>query len=63
MARLAPTEAARAAVAASVPMRRFGSPQDVADACLWLGSPAAAYVSGSIVLADGGWTQRGAPIG
>ena len=62
MARLAPTEAARAAVAASVPMRRFGSPQDVADVCLWLGSPAAAYVSGSIVLADGGWTQRGAPI-
>ena len=60
--RLAPTEAMRAAITASVPMRRFGSPQDVADACLWLGS-AAAYVSGTIIFADGGWAQRGAPIG
>jgi NAD(P)-dependent dehydrogenase (short-subunit alcohol dehydrogenase family) len=63
MARLAPTEAARADVAALVPLRRFGSPQDVADACLWLGSPAAAYVSGAIVAADGGWSLRGAPLG
>jgi NAD(P)-dependent dehydrogenase (short-subunit alcohol dehydrogenase family) len=63
MARLAPTEAMRAAITASVPMRRFGSPRDVADACLYLGSPAAGYVSGSIVFADGGWAQRGAPIG
>ena len=63
MARLAPTEAMRAAITASVPMRRFGTPQDVADACLWLGSEAAAYVSGTIVFADGGWAQRGAPIG
>jgi NAD(P)-dependent dehydrogenase (short-subunit alcohol dehydrogenase family) len=63
MARLAPTEATRAAVTASVPMRRFGTPQDVADACLWLGSPAAAYVSGTIVAADGGWSLRGAPLG
>jgi NAD(P)-dependent dehydrogenase (short-subunit alcohol dehydrogenase family) len=46
----------------SVPMRRFGSPQDVADACLYLGSPAAAYVSGTIVAADGGWSLRG-PLG
>lgn len=63
MARLAPTEAMREAVTAAVPMRRFGTPGDVADACLWLGSDAAAYVTGTIVFADGGWTQRGAPIG
>lgn len=63
MARLAPTEAMRAAIARSVPLQRFGLPQDVANACLWLGSDAAAYVSGAIVFADGGWTQRGAPIG
>ena len=63
MARLAPTEAMRAAIARSVPLQRFGLPQDVADACLWLGSDAAAYVSGAIVFADGGWMQRGAPIG
>ena len=63
MARLAPTEAMRAAITAAVPMRRFGSPQDVAGACLWLGSAAASYVSGTIIFADGGWAQRGAPIG
>jgi NAD(P)-dependent dehydrogenase (short-subunit alcohol dehydrogenase family) len=63
MARLAPTEAMRTAIARSVPMRRFGTPEDVADACLYLGSSAAGYVSGTIVFADGGWAQRGAPIG
>ena len=63
MARLAPTEAMRAAITAAVPMQRFGTPQDVADACLYLGSDAAGYVSGTIVFADGGWAQRGAPIG
>jgi NAD(P)-dependent dehydrogenase (short-subunit alcohol dehydrogenase family) len=63
MARLAPTEAMRAAITASVPMKRFGTPQDVADACLYLGSDAAAYVNGTIIFADGGWVQRGAPIG
>lgn len=63
MARLAPTEAARAAVAASVPMKRLGVPGDVADACLWLGSDAAGYVNGAIVAADGGWSLRGAPLG
>ncbi len=63
MARLAPTEAMREAITRSVPMQRFGTPEDVADACLWLGSDAAAYVTGTIVFADGGWAQRGAPIG
>jgi NAD(P)-dependent dehydrogenase (short-subunit alcohol dehydrogenase family) len=46
-----------------VPVQRFGTPQDVAAACLYLGSDAASYVSGSIIFADGGWAQRGAPIG
>jgi NAD(P)-dependent dehydrogenase (short-subunit alcohol dehydrogenase family) len=63
MARLAPTEAMRAAITRGVPLRRFGSPQDVAEACLWLGSESAAYVSGTIVFADGGWAQRAAQIG
>jgi NAD(P)-dependent dehydrogenase (short-subunit alcohol dehydrogenase family) len=62
MARLAPSEAARAQVAASVPMRRLGTPEDVAAACLWLGSEAAAYVNGVILPADGGWILRGAPL-
>lgn len=63
MARLAPTEAMRAAIAGAVPLQRFGRPGDIADACLWLGSDAASYVNGAIVFVDGGWAQRGAPIG
>ena len=63
MARLAPTPEARARVARSVPMGRLGTPDDVAAACLWLGSDAAAYVNGVIVAADGGWMVRGAQLG
>lgn len=63
MARLAPDAAARDRVAASVPLGRFGEPDDVAAACLYLGSTAASYVSGAILPADGGWSLRGAPLG
>lgn len=63
MARLAPGEAARATVAAGVPLRRLGTPRNVADTCLWLASPAAAYVTGAIVPTDGGWSNAGARMG
>jgi NAD(P)-dependent dehydrogenase (short-subunit alcohol dehydrogenase family) len=46
--------AARARVAASVPLGRLGTPRDVADACLFLASPLAAYVSGASILVHGG---------
>ena len=52
-----------AAMTRAVPMKRLGTLQDVADACLYLGSRAAAYVSGTIIAADGGWSLRGAPLG
>ncbi len=63
MDRLAPTPEARAKVIASVPLRRFGDPGDVAAACLFLGSEAARYVNGAILPADGGWILSGAPLG
>ena len=62
MARLAPSPEQQAAVARAVPMGRTGTPEDVAGACLWLGSEAAAYVNGVIVAADGGWSLTGARI-
>jgi NAD(P)-dependent dehydrogenase (short-subunit alcohol dehydrogenase family) len=43
-----------AAVAATVPLRRMATPDDVADACLFLASPRAAYVSGAALLLHGG---------
>ena len=42
------------AVASTVPLGRMGSPRDVAEACLWLASDAAAWVSGANLVVDGG---------
>ena len=43
-----------AEVAATVPLGRFGTPEDVAGLCLFLASPLAAYVSGANLVAHGG---------
>jgi len=43
-----------AAVAATVPLRRLGTPDDVAGICLFLASSLAAYVSGAAIEAHGG---------
>lgn len=43
-----------AAVAATVPLGRMGTPGDVGDACLFLASPLAGYVSGANLLMHGG---------
>jgi len=47
-------DAAQARVAATVPLGRLGEPRDVADACLFLASPLASYVSGASLLLHGG---------
>jgi NAD(P)-dependent dehydrogenase (short-subunit alcohol dehydrogenase family) len=46
--------AAVAAVIATVPLRRLATPDDVAQACLFLASPGAAYVSGTCLAVHGG---------
>jgi NAD(P)-dependent dehydrogenase (short-subunit alcohol dehydrogenase family) len=43
-----------ARVAATVPLGRMGEPRDVGDACLFLASPLASYVSGASILVHGG---------
>jgi NAD(P)-dependent dehydrogenase (short-subunit alcohol dehydrogenase family) len=58
--RLAPTEALRAIVTESVPLKRFGTARDIANACLWLASPMASYVTGAVIPVDGGWALGGA---
>jgi NAD(P)-dependent dehydrogenase (short-subunit alcohol dehydrogenase family) len=47
-------EAALAAVAATVPLGRMATPDDIADAVLLLASPLAGYVTGASLLVDGG---------
>lgn len=41
-------------VALSVPMRRPGEPKEIADAVLWLLSPEASYITGSVLRVAGG---------
>ena len=43
-----------ASVGATVPLGRLGEPKDVGNACLYLSSPLADYVSGSNLLIHGG---------
>jgi len=62
MKRLAPTEGVRKAVMKSVPLQRMGSTDDIANACLFLASDFASYISGAIIPVDGGWAQGGAAL-
>jgi len=47
-------EEVRAASVATMPMGRFGEPEEFGRVAAFLCSPAAAYVNGSVVLLDGG---------
>lgn len=62
MQRLAPTPQARKLTADSVPLGRFGSKSDIAQACLWLASPGAGYVTGAVIPVDGGWSLAGVSV-
>jgi NAD(P)-dependent dehydrogenase (short-subunit alcohol dehydrogenase family) len=41
-----------------IPMGKLGSVEDVADAVVYLASPASGMVTGSSIVVDGGWTAR-----
>jgi len=41
---------------ASIPLRRLGTPADMAGAALFLASPLAAYITGQTIVVDGGLT-------
>lgn len=53
-AALWPTDTARARVLSSVPAGRFTTPQEVAESAVFLLSDRAAYVTGEVLVTDGG---------
>ncbi len=54
------TQTIRASMAANQPLRREGTPEDVAEAAVYLGSDRSRYVTGIVMPIDGGSTA-GAP--
>lgn len=48
-------EALQSVIDAKIPIGRLGAPDEMAQAVLFLISPMASYVTGSTLLADGGW--------
>ncbi len=46
------------ATLSKVPMGRVGESQEIANLALFLASDASSYMTGSVVIADGGWTAK-----
>lgn len=51
-------EARRQVVLSRVPLGRFGTPEEVAYAMLFLASDESSFVTGSELVIDGGWTAK-----
>lgn len=47
-------EAKRQEAVAQIPLGRMGKPEDIAKACLFLASPDADYITGQVIVVDGG---------
>ncbi|MBS7270342.1 MAG: SDR family oxidoreductase [Candidatus Freyarchaeota archaeon] len=39
-----------------IPVRRYGTPEDIAEAAAYLASPGAGYITGQVIVVDGGLT-------
>jgi NAD(P)-dependent dehydrogenase (short-subunit alcohol dehydrogenase family) len=55
---LAPTEEAKQAIARSIPVRRIGEVEDIADVVHFLASDASRYINGETIVVDGGQSLR-----
>jgi 2-deoxy-D-gluconate 3-dehydrogenase len=51
-------EARSRAILERIPAGRWGEPEDIAGAAVFLASPAARYIHGAILPVDGGWLAR-----
>jgi len=54
----AEAKAMLARVTAGIPLKRMGAPIDIANGCVFLASDESAYMTGSELIIDGGYTAR-----
>ena len=59
MARLAPTPAIKKHYTETIPLRRFARKEEIADLALFLSSDAAQFITGAVILCDGGQSLSG----
>jgi len=52
------TEASQTFIRRNVPLRRVAEPEDVAGLVVYLASPDARFITGSVMVCDGGYTAR-----
>lgn len=62
MRRLAPGDDVRKKLAEALPLQRFGTKDDIAQLALFLASPAASYITGAIMVCDGGQSLLGGGV-
>jgi 2-deoxy-D-gluconate 3-dehydrogenase len=57
-AQLRADEERSAAILSRIPANRWGTPEDMTGAFVFLSAPASDYISGTIITVDGGWMGR-----
>lgn len=59
MARITPDDESRKRLEKGIPLGRYGRKDEIADLALFLASPAAAYITGAVMVCDGGQSLNG----
>ena len=54
--RLWPSDEMEETVRRQIPLGRFGTAEEVAEVVCWLAGPTSAWMTGSVLVLDGGWT-------
>jgi NAD(P)-dependent dehydrogenase (short-subunit alcohol dehydrogenase family) len=62
MARLTPNAEAKARIEKGIPVGRYATADEIADVAFFLTSPAASYITGAVMVCDGGWSLLGSGV-